>query len=185
MMVGIAATRGPGAQRSSDEACACGWLFGVVFIVSCSRWQLRNSYVPPRLPHARPRGPLRSAKPTDATRTLSHGPATHSAKPTLARGQSPQRGQSAAESADRRGPHAHTHSPHACGRGALVGSRRPLAEPLGQHDRPRCTCRTGWAGWVVALEGVSADAQHLGLVRSGPRRAQAVVGLAHSLRRRS
>ena len=36
-------------------------------------------------PHARPTGPTRAAKPTDPTRTLSHGPAARSAKPTRAR----------------------------------------------------------------------------------------------------
>ena len=77
-------------------------------------------------PHARPTRPTRSAKPTDAYCTLSHGPAARSAKPTRAR-PSPR-------------PERRSAEPAATGlrsrSGRLRGSRRPLAEALGQHDRP-------------------------------------------------
>ena len=45
----------------------------------------RRSILVTTAPHARPTAPPRSAKPTDPTRTLSHGPAVRSAKPTHAR----------------------------------------------------------------------------------------------------
>ena len=52
------------------------------FMLLCSS---RRSIIVTDTPHARPAGPLRSAKPTDPTHTLSHGPAARSVKPTVAR----------------------------------------------------------------------------------------------------
>jgi hypothetical protein len=40
----------------------------------------KRQYTLPDPPHARPAGPLRSAKSTDPTRTLSHGPAARLTK---------------------------------------------------------------------------------------------------------
>jgi hypothetical protein len=56
----------------------------------------------PRPPHARPSDPLRSAKPTDPTRTLSHGQGARSTKPTRARARQP-RGQRTVQTFTRNG----------------------------------------------------------------------------------